>query len=346
MKPINLSDVQPEPMTAQDHFSQGRDLARRCGLNSPQALSLPKDTFTVHGGLMGYLSLAYQYHYGVVLRPDDIWFTVLSELTVIIAKQPKQYAKLFTTTPDKKQWIIVPTMDVTQIDVELVIDRLKDCIPARADLFLPAFTTTTPDSRLAMHIAFCDMVSPYYSYGTYLCGIPMIRLAGIEGDWIKLADHLKGLADLFDTGPVGQYLTRCRDCVVRLFNAVFDNDADHLRKMVKLEPCGSGSQYEMSGWILDLLVKNKKLQLEGLPPHIACMSYKNLDTGRTFKLFTGLTESVMDGICLIPRYGRYVAETMAVGLTNDAVNQRETMTLASTPVNATVTRIKRRAPYQ
>lgn len=307
-------------MSAQDHFSQARDLALRCGFKSPRDLPLAKDTFTVHGGLLGYLSLAYQYHYGVVLRPDDIWFTILSELTVIVAKQPKKYASLFTTTPDKRQEIIVPTTDVTQIDPELVISHLKDCVPCRADLFLPTFTTTTPDSRLAMHVAFCDMVSPYYSYSTYLCGIPMIRLEGIEGDWIKLTDHLNGLTALFEAGPVGQYLTRCRDCVVRLFNAVFDNDADYLRKMVKLEPCGSGSQYEMSGWILNLLVKNKTVQLEGLPPHIACMSYKNLDTDRHFKLFTGLTESVMDGICLIPRYGRYVVETLPVKLTSDATD--------------------------
>jgi hypothetical protein len=97
--------------------------------------------------------------------------------------------------------------------------------------------------------------------------------------------------------------------VQKFYKAVVANDTDHLGKMVSLERCGSGSQYEMSGWIMKLIFKSKsKVQLEGLPPHIVSMKYKNMDTGREFKLFCGLTESRMDEDFLVPDYGSYVVE--------------------------------------
>lgn len=278
-------------------------------------VDVPADTHITHRGFLDYLSLAYRNHYSIVIRPDDIWFMVMAELTLVIAKNPENYASLFTTTPDKRQEIRVPTLDPTQINPALVIEHLKDCVPANVELFLPEFTTTTPASRLALHVAFCDMASPYYNYSTYLCGIPSIRVEGTEEDWAKVAQGFNKLTDLFKPlGAEGKsllwvYLNRCYKCVKAMIGAVVTDDARNLSKIVKVEPCGSGSQYEMSGWVLDFCTNNSKVQLEGLPPHIASMSYKNMDTGRTFKLSAGLTESVLDGYFLVPRYSHYVIET-------------------------------------
>lgn len=314
MKTLQLSDDKTVPLS--DRF-RGDQVSRLCGHWDNKRLTrinTSPDVFTVHQGFLDYLSLAYRNHYSVVIRPDDIWYMVLAELTLVIKKTPQHFAHLFTTTPDKKQLILVPTGDVTQIDPALVISHLKDCVPADVDLFLPQFSTTTPDSRLAMHVAFCDMASPYYDYATYLCGIPAIRVEGTEEDWAKVAQGFNKLSALFKPlGTEGKsslwiYLDRCYKCVKAMIGAVVMDDVHNLSRIVKVERCGSGSQYEMSGWIMDFCVSNRKVQLEGLPSHIASMTYKNLDTGRIFKLFTGLTESVLQDGFLIPRYGKYVVE--------------------------------------
>ena len=73
--------------------------------------------------------------------------------------------------------------------------------------------------------------------------------------------------------------------------------------MISLRPCGSGSQYEVSGWILNLLYDNPGIkQIEGLPPHMAKMDYTNLDTDRKFTLYCGLFYSNIENSFLIPEY--------------------------------------------
>lgn len=315
MKTIILNDLTVKPLSDEFRTDQVSRLFGNWGHKRLARIDIPPETYTVHQGFLDYLSLAYRNHFCVVIKPDDIWFMVLAELSLVIAKAPGSYASLFTTTPDKRQTIRVPTNDPTQINPALVIEHLKDCVPCNVGLFLPEFTTTTPNSRLAMHVAFCDMASPFYNYSTYLCGIPRITFEGTEEDWAKVAQGFSKLSALFgsfDTSPVSPlsiYLKRCYECVKSMIQAVLMEDTRYINRMVKVERCGSGSQFEMSGWILDLVLSAKqKTQLEGLPSHIASMTYKNLDTGRTFKLFTGLTESCFDGGYLVPRYGRYVVE--------------------------------------
>jgi hypothetical protein len=312
MKTIALSDKQVIPFTTTEIEEQQQRLGRRCGISDGDLFQPPLTTHVVHSGLLDYLALAYAHHYSVVLRPDDIWFTVMAEVAQAVAKKPEAYASLFTTTPGAKQEIVVVTADVTQISPESVLGLLKRQVPTNVDLFVPApFSTTTPDARLALYIAFCDIVSPYYDYATMLCGIPALRLDGTEEDWARVVDGLGVLSELFKplNAKVQMYLGRCLSCVKAMVAAVVLDDVANLNRLVKIERCGSGHQFKMNGWILDLLLSTKQgTQLEGLPPQLACMSYTNLDTGRKFKMFTGLTESVLDGNFLVPRYGRYVVE--------------------------------------
>lgn len=255
-----------------------------------------------HQGYFNYLAVAWNKHYGVFMRPDDIWYTILNELTILIAKNPKTFANLFTTTPDKKQEIIVLTDNVETIDPKLVIDKLKDRVPSNVSDFLPQFSTTTDMSRLAMNVSFCDMVSPYYSYGTMLCGIPRITIDGTDDDWKQIISKLSALSELF-VGNTKSYLQRCSDLVEKMLKAAKKNDAMYFESMVSLRRCGSGHQKEMSGWILGFLMEGKQgTQLEGLPVQMARMRYKNFETQRGFDLYCGLFYSAIKDGNMIPEY--------------------------------------------
>lgn len=315
MKTLELnSKLTQRPIDSITRHQRSFGLASRFGIGGGGTLQYAQSmqARVCHNGLLDYLALCWSNHYSPVLRPDDFWFVILAELTTQIAKKPADYAGLFTTTPDKRQAIIVPTDDVTTIDPLLVLERLGDCVPTDIENFMPTFGTSTPASRLAMAVSFCDLVSPYYSYGTKLCGFPAIRFRGCLEDWDHLVFRLAKLRDVFK-GALHDYLERCGAVVEELVGALrHDDDQKFIGRMVALRECGSGSQQEMDGWIMHLLFKEKQwAQLEGLPPHIACMKYTNLDTGRKFKLFTGLTEShVLDGGFLQPEYGRYSVEDL------------------------------------
>lgn len=100
-------------------------------------------------------------------------------------------------------------------------------------------------------------------------------------------------------------LRRCQGVVARIQGTVQGISAPDWDKMVRIKPCGSGSQYEMTGWIMSLTYQESKhpVQLEGLPPQMSSMEYINHDTNRRFKLFSGLIQSRVVGKALEPDFG-------------------------------------------
>ena len=262
-----------------------------------------------HEGYLNYLASAWCNHYSIVLRPDDIWYIILNEPTSIISKTPNEYASLFTTTQDKKQEISVSTDNVETIDPDLVIYELKKYVPSDIDSFIPTFSTSTIMSKLAMNVSFCDMVSPYYSYSTFLCGIPNIRIEGEIDDWKIIVKQLNVLSSLFPDN-IKKYLSKCLFEIGNIIEAIITDDVNYFEKIVKLNPCGSGHEFSMNGWILNFLNRNNSnsIQLEGLPPHFSNMKYTNLETKRKFILYCGLFYSKIEDEFLIPEYNAFRIE--------------------------------------
>ncbi len=314
MKTINLCDKTPVPFT--DYDCDLNEIQRRVKFPKDQEFQLfgnPSKDVIYHMGYLGCLAKAYQKHYSVVLSPDYIWFMVLNELAVAIAKNPKEYENLFTTTPGEKQMILVSTFDPTSINPALVIDALKNRVPTDVDTFIPKFSTLTPLGELAFNIAFCDVVSPYYSYGTFMCGIPSVRIEGTPADWTLLRNTLYKVSNLFQ-GSLNEYLVRCDEWVEKIISNFESNNADFFRKMVRLERCGSGSQFDMDGWILEFLNQKtrKGVQLEGLQPFFTHMDYINIETQRNFSMYAGHFYSKIEDGFLIPCYDAFKFELFDV----------------------------------
>lgn len=317
MKTIELSDKTPFPFN--EYCRDNKSLiARRIAypyktVDQLKFLGNPDEDVVFHEGFIGYLTKAWSRHYSVVLSPDIVWFTILNEITAAVAKKSDKYANLFTTTPGEKQAVIVLTGDPEVIDPAAVVDALKSRVPSNVDDFIPKFSTTTPEITMAMNVAFCDLVSPYYEYFTLCCGFPSIRIEGTEADWTLLMSKIKSLASLFKDS-LDHYLHRCLNCVVAFTCAAANNYAEHFQKMVKLYPCGSGHEVEIDGWILDLFNDtggSKRVRTERIPPHFANMSYTNLDTNRKFKLYSGMFYSKIEGSFMVPCFDsvRYEIKT-------------------------------------
>lgn len=272
--------------------------------------SIEKDLI-YHDGFLHYLAKAWENHYSIVIKPDNIWHTILSELVTFIHDNPKQYSHLFTNNPDNKQLILVGTSNVTKLPLEEIKKELMRIIPIDSKCFLPEFSTSSEESKMAMIAAFADMVSPYYSYGTFMCGFPSVQVDGEMSDWEKIKTSLNDLSLIFkDSKEIVEYLTRCTTVVKDVLASLIQTDQsnDFWKKMVKLKRCGSGHQFEMDGWILNLLRKNETVQLEGLPSHISKVEYKNFETKREFIVFYGLFSSKIENGFLIPQYNHIIGE--------------------------------------
>lgn len=254
-----------------------------------------------HLNYLNYLETAWDNHYGVVITPDIIWHTLLSEVVQIVSADPEKYASLFTTTPDKKKMLIVITENLVVMPLDLLIKEIKKHIPTDISLFMPEFTTTTDRSRMVRYASFADLVSPYYNYGMLACGIPYVDVLGTKEDWDKVLSSWKGLSELFPDFTV--YF----DEVTTILNKIQTVDTEFWKDMFRLEKCGSGSQTEVFGWFADLfrIVPSMRFSYN-FPTHVAKVCYKQLNTDQDYEMYSGLFSSKVENDCLVPDFGYMV----------------------------------------
>jgi len=304
---IELCDAELSMPSDQDRKRQRAHVLN--AFNNTDAKFLFYDASAVwHGGYLGYLDQAWRRHFSIVLRPDDLWHMAMCELAKLIRENPKETEHIFTSTPGQKQLLVVPTNDIEHIDPNLIVDELRKKVPITS-LFMPEFSTTTKMAMIAREVAFADVCSPYYSYGTFLCGIPRVRVDGFYEDWLRCVTSFEKLAMSFGVETkIGKFLIRCMNRTVPIARAMVDGGkegrANLFKKMVRLQRCGSGSQYEMNGWILDYTFEgSRNIQTDELPHHIARLNYTNLDTNRQFTLFAGCWHSNLNDGWVVPEFG-------------------------------------------
>jgi len=150
---------------------------------------------------------AFGHHVPLALAPEVLWYAIVHEVAVYVKADPKPHAKWFTATPDERRKIEVRDDSLVyggeRNDWNRAIERFRGALgehipTASHALFLPRFTTATPETETAVLVAFMDAASPYFRYGmTTMCGIPTIRLEGEPADWDLLAQSTAALAEMF-----------------------------------------------------------------------------------------------------------------------------------------------------
>jgi hypothetical protein len=239
----------------------------------------------VQKGYLGILSKSYNLHQKITLSPHDVWYLLLSEITDIVAKNVEACRPIFTKSPDKIE-IIVDTNDPATIDLNTVEQKLRTLVPVDLDVFLPAFTTMTPQARYACLAAFCDSASHYYEYGTFACGIPEIKIEGSVDDWRKVQYHALLIASLLSNVGlqfVSPWISRACRAVDNIITALNNGHADTLQNIFTQTRVGSGSQQTIDGWFVDFYLNNLRgEQMDGFPNSWCRVPYRNMNTGRKF----------------------------------------------------------------
>jgi hypothetical protein len=252
------------------------------------ALISPMDSNceAVQLGFLGMLSQAYSQHLKVEIAPHDIWYMIMTEIADIIKNNSEVCRHLFTSS-DKKVDISVPTNDVTKIDLSLVVQQLHELVPVDVNLFAPQFSTLDQHSQLACYAALCDGLQVYYSYSTFLCGIPAIRVVGSREDWDLMVTNLKEIKALFETTGLNEfvnYLVEVNNLIQGMIDNSFDKPrAEFWKDIFTQKNVGSGGGLQISGWITKLFFRKCELpKLENFPSTISVVPYVNVETKRNF----------------------------------------------------------------
>lgn len=285
-----------------------------------------------HRNYLRYLGHCWQAHYGAVISPTILWNIVLCNLAFEVNKNAVRYRKYFTDSEEKKE--IAVNQAGNQISVELLMQGIVGKMPTTIiNECFPVFTTDTEMSKIANYTAFLDMVSPYYNYSMYCCGIPKVRVLGTPGDWQQFADKCVKIIEIIP--EFDKYLDTVRLRILSILLELADYS-----KLFSLVRCGSGSQVEVEGWIQDFFIEIPRV---GYPENfISCISkidYRNDNDGKNYRMYAGLFTSKIEDGYLLPEFNNmYFVEKLRAAEPEDML----TLNLKSIHVEGKI--IPRRYP--
>jgi hypothetical protein len=191
--------------------------------------------------------------------------------------------------------------------VDDLVDALRPLVPTEIDAFIPTFSGSTEEYRLAAMTAFADMVSPYYDYSMKLCGIPAVCIEGTMADWKKLLQHWKNVSSILKGHA--NYFTESVSLIENIIKEVQTPTKEFWSNIFTLTHCGSGSQVVVDGWVQKLFRPPTSLKyIQNFPSSLARIEYKQMDTGRYYKMFRGLMKSTHSGGILVPEFSHKVNE--------------------------------------
>lgn len=278
---------------------------------------IPKKINITHEGLIHYVFAAWREEYGVVLSPDMLYFTIISEIKNHIIENPSKFRDIFTPSNDKQDLVIVG------LTIDKLVEKIGEVVPCKEFFQLVTDTTfnTAPEHfKQVMGITFADAGTPYYNYGTTKCGIPKICILGNEQEWKKLLQSVNKIKNLTASiCPImASYLSIVNSTIQQIIEASIDTiNVDFFRKMFiygKNHQCGSGhAKVKLDGWIRNFYIGNYYLNnfcgyrkyIMQYSSHLNCLPYANKEDPANEQYYfyaCGLASSYLDDGFLLPEY--------------------------------------------
>ncbi|KAF2035622.1 hypothetical protein EK21DRAFT_96816 [Setomelanomma holmii] len=201
---------------------------------------------------------AYSTHHHLTIRPDDIWFTILSQMNFYINANAEDLRAHFVAHDGQKELVIRDVGSIDTVDFGLFARRMTSLIqenvldPDLRDWVMPTFSTTTVDDRTTAAVLMMGSLQAYFSYTSMLlCGIPSVTLMGERADYEDILARLDKLEQLGSQPTDWAALLRP---ILRKFIASFDasaqasGDVKEFWERIAHFSGGSGPSY-LSGWL-------------------------------------------------------------------------------------------------
>lgn len=218
------------------------------------------------GGLVDVAVEAYNRHYHLVLRPDDVWIAILSQLSFYINAHAEELRSTFVSHEGKKELVIEAFGDRYSVDFAKMAhemtrklhENIKD--EEVCGWIMAQFSTTTDVDRTIYAIEMMATMKKYFSYSfSLMCGLPNVTLEGSKHDW----ENIYARIDKLETfgAETKHWASMLRVIVSRFIKSfdVFDESSksteeekNDLKKfwntIAHHSGGGSGPTY-LSGWI-------------------------------------------------------------------------------------------------
>ncbi|OJJ47399.1 hypothetical protein ASPZODRAFT_132383 [Penicilliopsis zonata CBS 506.65] len=264
---------------------------------------------TSHGFVRAVLD-AYCYHHHLVLRPEDVWFSILNQLSFYIQAHAEELRDMFVAHQGQKRLTVhhsdnMATADFGYLAVKMTKEVEKHLLdPDLRTWIMPNFTTTTKTDTVVAAILMLGSMQRFFSYGFCLnCGIPSVTLLGEREDWELLLSKLEPLSTLGEEPALFAKLLRP---ILTRFVACFDDPEapaahEFWGRCADRSIGGSGPSY-LSGWVTAFCFWDTEgyLLYREYPTWDACeldgVRYYKLDTDRIPPGYSSVPVDVTDEV--------------------------------------------------
>jgi len=145
---------------------------------------------------------AYSNHHHLIIRPDDVWISILSQIGFFIKNHAEEMRNVFVSHEGKIKLVVDGIGSILNTDfgrmavemTEMVAANIKD--PTLKDWYMPNFTTTTKTDQVVAAIQLMGSMQKYFRYEfKIICGLPSVTLLGERSDWQNLLERVEMLKD-------------------------------------------------------------------------------------------------------------------------------------------------------
>ncbi|KAL8644588.1 MAG: hypothetical protein Q9210_007179 [Variospora velana] len=212
----------------------------------------PSSNGFVHGAIR-----AYNEHHRLHIRPEDVWFAILSQFSFFLNAHAEELRGQFVAHQGQKELRIDYCGTRSSVDYGLFAEQMGGLIeqnvvdPELRQWIMPAFTTTTKNDIVVASILLMGSTQKYFTFACgIVCGLPSVTLLGNKEDWELILTRLEKLKD-YGEEPT-QFYTLLRPVVSRFvesFNSpTSDATVAFWQRIAHYDDGGSGPTY-YSGWI-------------------------------------------------------------------------------------------------
>jgi hypothetical protein len=251
---VPVSDRKTESKSTNNDQDQNETKAPNIIGRSPHAEHY---TTSLANGFVTTLCTAYNQHYHLTIRPDDVWLAILIQFACYLEKNAEELRHLFVEHKGKKKLTVrsagslrnAPYDKMCLAMTEQIAENLKDATVK--EWAIPDFSTSTWTDKVVGSVALMATMKQYFAYRWELCcGLSNVTLSGTVADWEQIekkvarllefdnqANHMKKWVDLL--APVCAQFTA----------AVKGNpDLEWWKRICSHHGNGSGPRY-LSGWL-------------------------------------------------------------------------------------------------
>ncbi|KAF4772239.1 hypothetical protein HAV15_011253 [Penicillium sp. str.  len=147
---------------------------------------------------------AYSDHHNLILRPEDVWFSILVQLSFYIQAHSEELREHFVEHEGQKHIKVIEAGTIGSVDVGQLAVQLTGLIqqnvvdPELRDWIMPSFSTTTTTDEIVAAVIMMGTMQKYFSYEMEMtCGIPIDKISTLGEEPTHFASLLKPVLEKF-----------------------------------------------------------------------------------------------------------------------------------------------------